>query len=382
MNYDFIPVNQPVLNGREKELLMECIDSGWISSEGPFVNAFEEAFSHRVQRKYGVAVANGSAALDIAVAALKIGPGDEVIMPSHTIISCAAAVVRAGAFPVLVDSDPETWNMDVSQIEAKITDRTVAIMAVHIFGLPVDMDPILEIARRRRLYVIEDAAQMIGQDYKGIPCGSFGDISTFSFYPNKHITTGEGGMVLTNDEVLAGRCRSLRNLCFKPERRFIHDELGWNYRMTNIQAALGIAQLERLDQFVEKKRAGGRRYLELLSNVPGIELPMARTDYAENIYWVFGMILSDDVQLTADEVMRRLAQLGVGTRPFFWPMHEQPVFTRMGMYLKETYPFAEKMGRRGFYVPSGLFLTAEQQDRVVLALKEVLVNPHFDNVSF
>lgn len=379
---DFIPVNQPVLNGREKELLMECIDTGWISSEGPFVSAFEEAFSRRVQRKYGVAVANGSAALDIAVAALKIGPGDEVIMPSHTIISCAAAVVRAGAIPVLVDSDPETWNMDVSQIEAKITDRTVAIMAVHIFGLPVDMDPLMEVARRRRLYVIEDAAEMIGQDYKGIPCGSFGDISTFSFYPNKHITTGEGGMVMTNDGELAGRCRSLRNLCFKPERRFVHDELGWNYRMTNIQAALGIAQLEQLDGFVEKKRAVGRRYRDLLSDVPGIELPLAKTDYAENIYWVFGVILSNDVQLAADEVMRRLAQFGVGTRPFFWPMHEQPVFTRMGMYLTESYPFAEIMGRRGFYLPSGLAVTTEQQDRVVLALKEVLLHACAEKISY
>ncbi|MFN5254445.1 MAG: DegT/DnrJ/EryC1/StrS family aminotransferase [Limnohabitans sp.] len=375
MKEKFIPVNQPLLDSREKELLLECIETGWISSEGPFVGAFEDAFSRRVHREHGIAVANGSAALDIAVAALKIGSGDEVIMPTHTIISCASAVVRAGAVPVLVDSDPETWNMDVAQIEEKITNRTVAIMVVHIFGLPVDMDPVLEIARRRGLHVIEDAAQMIGQNYRGVPCGSFGTISTFSFYPNKHITTGEGGMVLTNDATLAERCRSLRNLCFKPERRFVHDELGWNYRMTNIQAALGIAQLERLDQFVKMKRSMGCKYRELLSGVPNIQLPLEKTDYAENIYWVFGVILSDEIPFTSDEAIRRLAQMGVGTRPFFWPMHEQPVFNRMGRYVEETYPFAERMGRRGFYLPSGLAVTTDQQEQVAAALREVLSDP-------
>jgi perosamine synthetase len=372
MSDNFIPVNQPVLDGREKELILECIDTGWISSEGPFVSSFEEKFSSRVHRKYGVAVANGSAALDIAVAALKIGAGDEVIMPTHTIISCASSVVRAGAVPVLVDSDSATWNMDVLQIENRITSRTVAIMVVHIFGLPVDMDPILEIARRRGIYVIEDTAQMIGQEYKGVPCGSFGDISTFSFYPNKHITTGEGGMVVTNDPALAERCRSLRNLCFKPEKRFVHEELGWNYRMTNIQAALGVAQLERLDQFVDKKRTAGRRYRELLSSLPSIQMPQETTEYAENIYWVFGVIISDSIPFAADEAMRRLAQMGVGTRPFFWPIHEQPVFNKLGMYAGEHYPIAEKMGRRGFYLPSGLGVTAEQQERVASALIEVL----------
>jgi len=233
MDKEFIPVNTPLLDGREKELLIECIETGWISSEGPFVEKFEEQTAQRVSRKYGIAVANGSAALDIAVTALEIKPGDEVIIPTHTIISCAASVVRAGAIPVLVDSDPVTWNMDVNQIEDRITTKTVAIMVVHIFGLPVDMDSVFTLAKKYHLRIIEDAAQMIGQTYNERACGSFGDISTFSFYPNKHITTGEGGMVLTNDECLAKRCRSLRNLCFKPEQRFVHDELGWNYRMTN-----------------------------------------------------------------------------------------------------------------------------------------------------
>lgn len=367
-----VPVNEPLLDGNEAKYLQECIETGWISSEGPFVSRLENGLAQYVGRQHGIAVCNGTAALDIAIAALGIGPGDEVILPTFTIISCIGQIVRAGAKPVLVDSDPLTWNMDVTQIEAKVTPRTKAIMAVHIFGLPVDMDPLLEIARERGLAVIEDAAQMHGQTYKGRPCGSFGDLSTFSFYPNKHITTGEGGMILTDDAALAGRCRSLRNLCFKPEKRFVHDELGWNYRMSNLQAALGVAQLERLDEFVARKRRMGARYSERLAGTPGLQLPLARTDYAENIYWVFGVVLADEIPFDAEEAMRRLAAKGIGTRPFFWPMHEQPVLRRMGLFEGERYPVAERLARRGFYVPSGLALTEAQQDRVIMALKEVL----------
>ncbi len=259
-----IPVNTPLLSGREKELLNECIDTGWISSEGPFVSQFEEKFSNFVGREYGIACANGSGALDIAIAALKIGPGDEVIMPTFTIISPALSVIRAGAKPVLIDSDPVTWNMDVNQIESKLTEKTKAILVVHIYGLPVDMDPVLEICRKNNLYLIEDAAEMHGQEYKNIKCGSFGDISTFSFYPNKLITTGEGGMLVTNNEELAHRCRKLRNLAFETDKpRFVHYELGWNYRMTNLQAALGLAQLERIEEFIQIKKRMGKLYTNL-----------------------------------------------------------------------------------------------------------------------
>jgi perosamine synthetase len=367
-----VPVNEPLLDGNERKYLQECIDTGWISSEGPFVSRLEDGFSRRVGREHGIAVCNGTAALDVAVAALGIGAGDEVILPTFTIISCIGQIVRSGARPVLVDSDPATWNMDVARIEEKITPRTRAIMAVHIYGLPVDMDPLLDIARRHGLAVIEDAAQMHGQTYKGRPCGSFGDVSTFSFYPNKHITTGEGGMIVTNDAALAERCRSLRNLCFMPEKRFVHDELGWNYRMSNVQAALGVAQLERLDEFVACKRRHGARYTEALSGLPGIQLPLARTDHAENIYWVYGLVLDDAIGFDAGEAMRRLAARGIGTRPFFWPMHEQPVLRRMGLFDGERYPVAERLARRGFYVPSGLALTDAQQDCVVDALKEAV----------
>ena len=367
-----IPVNEPLLDGNEKKYLIECIETGWISSEGPFVKRFEEQFSARVQRKHGIAVANGSGALDIAVKAVGVGPGDEVILPTFTIISPALSVVRSGATPVLVDSDPVTWNMDVTQIEAKITSRTKAILVVHIYGLPVDMDPVLDIAQRHGLAVIEDAAEMHGQTYKGRPCGSFGLLSTFSFYPNKHVTTGEGGMIVTGDDELAERCRSLRNLCFGKERRFVHEELGWNYRMSNLQAAVGLAQLERLDEFLARKRATGRRYAELLGDVAGMQLPLVRTDYAENIYWVFGIVLHDSVDVDAFQFASRLRDQGVATRPFFVGMHEQPVWRSKGLFEDERYPVAERISRRGLYLPSGLALAGSQLDRVATNARAAL----------
>lgn len=367
-----IPVNEPLLTGNEEKYLVECVRSGWISSEGPFVQKFEEQFAARVGRKFGIAVANGSAALDVAVAALGICQGHEVILPTFTIISCAAAIVRTGAIPVVVDCDPTTWNMDINQVEARINSRTKAIMVAHVYGLPTDMAPLLELATKHGLHVIEDAAEMHGQKYKGQPCGSFGEISTFSFYPNKHITTGEGGMIVTDDPGLAEKCRSLRNLCFKPEQRFVHDDIGWNFRMTNLQAALGVAQLERLDEFVLIKRRMGARYTTLLEDVVGIQLPLAHTDHADNIYWVYGMVLNDEVPFDAKEAMARLARLGIGTRPFFWPMHEQPVFRKMGLFADEYHPIAQRIARRGFYIPSGLALTETQIDESAAAVKDIL----------
>ena len=368
----FIPVNEPLLDGNEKKYLLECIDTGWISSEGPFIKKFEDGVAAKVGRKHGIAVCNGTAALDIAVAALKLNPGDEIILPAFTIISCIGEIVRAGARPVLVDSDPVTWNMDIGQIAEKITPRTKAILVVHIYGLPVDIDPVLELAARHGLKIVEDAAEMHGQTYKGKPCGSFGDISIFSFYPNKHITTGEGGMVLTNDDALAEDCRGLRNLCFQPPRRFVHERLGWNYRMTNMQAALGVAQLERLDEFVGRKRAMGRHYTKALSSLRTVQLPLPATNYAENIYWVYGMVLNDDVPFGAIEAMKRLAARDVGTRPFFYPMHRQPVLQRMGLFEGEHYPVAERLGERGFYIPSGIALTEAQADEVASRVLEIL----------
>ncbi len=367
-----IPVNEPLLNGNEKKYLNECIDTGWISSEGPFVKQFEAQLAAQMGRKYGIAVSNGSVALDAAVVALKIGQGDEVILPTFTIISCAAAIVRAGAVPVVVDCDQDTWNMNVSQIESKITPRTKAIIVVHIYGLPVHMEPLLTLADKHGLHIIEDSAEMHGQTYNGRPCGSFGAISTLSFYPNKHITTGEGGMLLTDNEHLAQRCSSLRNLCFQPQQRFVHEELGWNFRMTNLQAAMGVAQLERLDEFVERKRCMGQRYTELLSEIPGLQLPVPKTDYATNIYWVYGIVLKEEVPFDAKEAMRRLAHFKIGTRPFFWPMHEQPILQKMGFFDGVSCPVAERIARRGFYIPSGLALTNEQMEQVAHILREIM----------
>lgn len=369
----FIPVNTPRLDGNEKRYVSECLETGWISSEGPYVTRFEEKFAESTKRKYGIAVCNGSAALDIAIVALNIGKGDEVILPAFTIISCAAAIVRAGAVPVVVDSCPITWNMKIEDVRSKITKRTRAIMPVHIYGLPVDMDPLLHLANEFNLHIIEDAAEAHGLHYKDRICGSFGTISSFSFYPNKHITTGEGGMLVTNDPAVAERCRSLRNLCFKAEKRFYHEELGWNMRMTNLQAALGLAQLEQLDRAVETKRKLGEFYTEQFRDLKDIQIPTVETSYAKNIYWVFGMVLGDSYRMNAVGAMKKLAEAGVGTRPFFYPMHQQPVLKKMGFFSDQsTFPVSERLAERGFYIPSGLGLKEEDMTTVAEQVRAVL----------
>jgi perosamine synthetase len=369
----FIPVNAPLLDGNEKKYLSECIDSGWISSDGPFVVRFEREFAEMLGRKHAIAVSSGTAAIDIAVEALGLLPGDEVIMPTFTIISCLHQIIRVGAIPIFVDSDPVTWNMDVGQVESRITKRTRAIMTVHTYGMPVDMDPILELASTHGLRIIEDAAEAIGQKYRGRNCGAFGDISIMSFYPNKHVTTGEGGMVFTDDDAIADRCRSLRNLCFQHTRRFVHTQIGWNYRMTNMQAALGVAQLERLEIFVEKKKWIGRMYNQLLSGLPLIQLPLSANQYAENIYWVYGLILDDSVKYDAKGAISELQRMGIGCRPFFYPMHRQPIFLEQGLFSGEKHPVAEKLGDRGLYLPSGLALTERDLDRVAKSVEMLFV---------
>lgn len=370
----FIPVNEPLLDGNEKKYLCECIDTGWISSEGPFVKEFEQKMSQIAGRKYGIAVTNGTTALEIAVQALGISQGDEVIMPTFTIISCAMAVTKVGAIPVLIDSNIETWNMKVSEIEQKITAKTKAIMLVHLYGLPAEVDEILELANKYHLKVIEDAAEMHGQTYKERPCGSFGDISIFSFYPNKHITTGEGGMIVTDNEDLAARCCYLRNLCFKNDVRYVHEEISDNYRFTNLQAAVGLAQLERLDEFILRKRKMGKYYTEALKDVQGIKLPPEKTNDADNIYWVYGIVLSESISITNREMIQRLADEGIGSRTFFWCMHEQPVYIKKGFFKEERYKNAEYLARKGFYIPSGLALTENQMDEVVGKLLKIIKN--------
>jgi perosamine synthetase len=366
-----IPISKPLLDGNERKYVDECLETGWISSEGPFVRRFETEFADAVGRRHGVSVSSGSGALDIAVTAMELGRGAEVIMPTFTIISCAQALVRAGAIPVLADSDPRTWNLDLEQVEGLISERTRAIMAVHIYGLTVDMERLSRLAERHGLRIIEDAAQAIGQQCHGRPCGSFGDLSVFSFYANKHVTTGEGGMVVTDDERLAERCRSLRNLCLRPAERFRHQELGWNYRMTNLQAALGCAQLERLAEHLARKADIAQRYEQILTGLP-IQRPLPADHASTNCYWVYGLVLDDSVAMDARAVMAGLAERGIASRPFFWPMHEQPVFRKMGLFNDLRLPVAERLARRGLYLPSGPDISDDEIDQVAKALREIL----------
>lgn len=376
-----IPVNEPLLGPREMEYITECIRTGWISSTGRFIDAFEEAWASYCGTDYGVAVSSGTTALQVAVSCLGLQPGDEVIMPTFTIISCAQAIIASGSTPVLVDSDPQTWCMDVHKVEAKITPRTRAIMPVHIYGHPVDMDPLLTLAQKNDLFIIEDAAEAHGAEYLSghansdptwRPCGGLGHISTFSFYANKLITTGEGGMVMTSNSELADRARSLRNLCFRPERRFYHTELGFNFRMTNLQAALGLAQVERIDQIVNHKRWMGKAYSEQLSGLPGLQLPVEES-WAKNIYWMFGVVLEDEHDMNANEFADQLTRLGVQTRPFFLGMHEQPALLERDLFMDEHYPIAEHLARKGLYLPSGMALSEAQLNSVCEKVREILM---------
>jgi perosamine synthetase len=378
--YAVIPVNEPLLLDEDFESVNECLRSGWVSSAGPQLEQFERDWAAYCGVSHGVAVSNGTTGLQVAVEAVGIGPGDEVILPSFTIISCVSAVLRAGGTPVLVDCDPITFCMDPEQVAERVTPRTRAIMVVHMYGHPVDMDPILALARRHGLRVIEDAAEVHGAEYLSARgeaharwrrCGGMGDIATFSFFANKLITTGEGGMVITADDGLARRCRSLRNLCFQPSRRFLHDEHGWQFRMTSLQAALGLRQIGRMDDIMARKRLAAQEYTRRLADLSVLQLPH-QCDWARSVFWVYGLVLSDAVPFDAQELARRLAARGVETRPFFLGMHEQPVFHRMGLFEHDSHPVTERIARRGLYLPSGLALTELQIDAAAAATREVL----------
>jgi perosamine synthetase len=363
-----IPVCEPLLAEQDIELVLDCLRTGWISSAGRYLDEFEAGWAAYCGMRHGIAVSSGTTALDVAAALLDLKPGDEVIMPTFTIISCAQAIVRGGGRPVLVDSDARTWQMDGAQVAGKITPRTRAIMVVHIYGHPADMDPLLDLAARHNLMVIEDAAETHGAEYRGRKCGGMSDISIFSFYANKLITTGEGGMVLTQRDDLAERARSLSNLCFQPSRRFLHDELGYNFRLTNLQAALGVGQLGRIEHIVARKRAIAHAYTERLQGVPGLALPVEEP-WARNVYWVYGIVLDETTGMDAAELARRLHERGVDTRPFFLGMHEQPVFHRMGLFRGERYPVAERLARQGLYLPSGLTIQDTEIDQVCDAVR-------------
>ncbi len=375
-----IPVNEPLVGEKEIEYVLDCLRTGWISSSGKYLESFEQAWADYCGMRYGIAVSNGTTALQVAVACLGLQTGDEVILPTFTIISCAQAITYNGGIPVLVDCDPATWCMDTSQVAARITPRTRAIMPVHIYGHPVDMDPILALARQHGLTVIEDAAEAHGAEYlsdreTSSPtwkrCGGLADISVFSFYANKLVTTGEGGMVLTNDPEIAERARSLRNLCFRRERRFYHTELGYNFRLTNLQAAIGLAQIERMPQTIAKKRWMGENYSRRLKHIRSLQLPIEE-NWARQVYWMYGIVLNESTGLDAPELARLLQAEGIETRPFFLGIHEQPVYTKQGLFQGEQYPVAERIARQGLYLPSGLTLTEAQLDEVCQAVEKIL----------
>lgn len=352
-----IPVCVPLLAGNEARYVMDCIESNWISSAGSYINRFEQEFSALCGAKYGVACSSGTAALHLALAAIGVGTGDEVIIPTFTMISTAFAATYAGASIVLVDAERETWNIDCDRIEEKITDRTKAIVPVHTYGNPAVMDRILALARNRGLYVVEDAAEAHGAEYKGARVGGLGDAGCFSFYANKIVTMGEGGMLVTSSTEIAERARRLRDVAFSDERRFYHTELGFNYRLTNLQAAVGVAQLERFDELVRRRIENGMLYTSLLKGTPGLTL-MPETSGARSVFWMYSILVEDDFPLTRDQLRQRLADDGIETRSFFIPMHLQPMYS--SQHEGEEYPTAEELCRRGMYLPSGSGLTEEE----------------------
>ncbi|MEM7030449.1 MAG: DegT/DnrJ/EryC1/StrS family aminotransferase [Chloroflexota bacterium] len=368
-----IPVCEPTLVGNEKKYVNECLDTNWISSAGRFINSFEEEFSAACDAKYGVACANGTVALHLALAALGIGPGDEVIIPTFTMIATINAVTYTGATPVLVDSELCTWNMDVDQIEAKITKNTKVIVPVHTYGHPIDMDPLMALADKYGLWVVEDAAEAHGAEYKGKRCGGLGHAAGFSFYANKNITTGEGGMITTNDESMAKLVRNLRDHAFSPERHFWHKYLGFNYRMTNLQAAVGLAQTEKLDALVDKRRANAHLYNELLAYVPGLTLP-PEAGNCKNVYWMYSVMVNDEFGMTRDVLRHFLAHEGIETRTFFIPLHFQPIYYQA--FKGQRFPAAEELCKRGFYYPSASSLTEREIRYIVDATRRAYESTH------
>tara|TARA_X000000950_G_scaffold205530_1_gene247245 strand:+ start:21569 stop:22681 length:1113 start_codon:yes stop_codon:yes gene_type:complete len=367
----FVPVNRPSVDRREVKEVLKTLKTGWVSADSPINKEFEKNFSKKINRKHSVAVSSGTAALDIAVKSLNLKKGDEVIVPTFTIISTLSQIVRQGLKPILIDSDPITWNMDVNKIKKKISNRTKAIMVVHIYGIPTEMKEILKLANKYNLYVIEDAAEQLGQTYNGKPIGSFGDISTFSFFANKHITTGEGGMIATNNSKLKDKFKILRNLSFNPKKqKFIHDTLGWNYRMTSLQAAMGKIQLKKLAKFIKIKRNIGNFYNNSFKNLTDIQLPLHRTTYAENIYWVYGLVLKKKKH-KALYYIKKLRKLGIECRPFFCPMHLQPVFKSMNFFKKERFPVSENLFNYGFYIPCGIGMKKKELIYVAKMVKKI-----------
>ena len=376
MENKFIPVCEPLLEGNELKYISEAVKTGWISSNGKFVKLFEEKFAEYCGAKYAVSICNGTAALHIALISLGIGKGDEVIIPSFTMIALAFSICYTGAIPVFVDVDKDTWNINPNLIEENITTKTKAIMAVSIFGHPCEIDEIREIAKEYNLFIIEDAAESHGAEYKGIKTGNLADITAFSFYANKNLTTGEGGMVVTNNEDFYKKALYYKNLCFPLDgsRNYIHDDIGFNYRMSNIHAAIGLAQVEKAEYYREKRIANGKLYREFLKDVPGVFFQKDR-DYVLNVYWMNGLFIEPKIYgKTRNDLIFFLKNKGIDTRLFFTGMHKQESLKKYGCDMKDNYPVTDNLADNGFYLPSSSSLMSEEIEYICKLIKEYAKN--------
>ena len=369
---NLISVNTPLINKNDALEVYKVVKSGWISSAGSKINEFEMKLSKFVGRKYGCCISSGTAALEIAIRSLDIPMNSEVITPTFSIISNANAIIKNNLKPILIDSNISTWNISIEDLEKKITPKTKAVMLPHIYGFANDMDKIIKICKKNQLFLIEDAAEMIGQTYKGKPCGSFGDISIFSFYANKHITTGEGGAIFTNNRKLYDKFRSLRNLSFGVNNRFNHLDISWNYRFTNMQAALGLSQLNRIDKIIKKKREIGNFFYNNLKDNKKIIIQKPYLPYCENIYWIFGILIKKSSRKKTQTIRRKLEDYGIETRDFFWPMHKQNIYKKMGLFKKQKFPVAEYFANNGFYIPSGLGIKKKEMKIICKAINKIL----------
>ncbi|ACD97107.1 DegT/DnrJ/EryC1/StrS aminotransferase [Trichlorobacter lovleyi SZ] len=366
-----LPVMEPVLKGKEVEYVLDCLATNWISSQGKYVERFEESFGMYLGLEHALSVSNGTAALHLALAALGVGPGDEVIIPDLTFIAPASMTVLCGAKPVFVDVCRTTWTMDPCLVEACITTRTKAVIPVHLYGHPCDMDPIMEVARRYGLYVIEDCAEALGAEYKGRMVGSIGDIGVFSFFANKVITTGEGGMVTTGSAELYNKMRLLRDHGMTREKRYWHLVTGFNYRLTNLQAAIGLAQLEKINVFMQHREIVVKRYAEQLQDIQGIHLPPQEI-WAKNIYWLYSILIDQEQSgLCRDTLMRHLAVHGIDTRPLFYPLHQQPPFSDQ---VDSHFPNADWLSASGLSLPTSNNIRLDDVDKVCSVIRSVMKN--------
>lgn len=367
-----IPVAAPRILGSESDYVLDCIKSGWISSQGEYVKKFEEGFARFCGCKYGVATNSGTTALHLALASIHIGPGDEVIIPTFTMIASANSVVYTGAKPVMVDSELDTWNMDVSKIEEKITAKTKAIMAVHTYGHPMDMDTLKELADSRGLIIIEDAAEAHGAEYKGKRAGSLSEAGCFSFYANKIITTGEGGMLVTNNEEVAERAAWLRAHAFgRGGKHFYHEEVGFGYRMSAFQAAFGLAQLESITELVENRRRNATLYMKYLNDLisQGRLTAPPEATWAKNVYWMSSFLIQASLGISREELMKRLEDEGVETRTFFYPIHTQPAYANSN---GGAFPRADELSIKGINLPSGNNLNPSDIEYVCECIRRIV----------